>query len=142
MGTRSITRVYDIDGECLVAMYRQFDGYPSGHGEELARFLVDKRLVNGIGHGDNAGNSFNGMGDLAAQMVYHFKEGKIGGFYLHSPKQDEEWTYEIRPNNKELKWGQPVGKVDITVKNYRGDQVFHGDVNEFIGWIDKGDAER
>ena len=29
-------------------MYRQFDGYPTGHGAELAEFLNGGRLVNGL----------------------------------------------------------------------------------------------
>ena len=32
----------------IVVMYRQYDGYPSGHGIELAEFLAKGRLVNGI----------------------------------------------------------------------------------------------
>ena len=29
-------------------MYRQFDGYPSGHGVELAQFLAGMVIVNGF----------------------------------------------------------------------------------------------
>ena len=32
MGTRSLTFVYDEYGEKIINMYRQYDGYPSGHG--------------------------------------------------------------------------------------------------------------
>ena len=44
MGTRSLTFVYTdhYDGEKpkpIINMYRQFDGYPSGHGLELSEFL-------------------------------------------------------------------------------------------------------
>jgi hypothetical protein len=51
MGTRSLTYVYGGDRETkpLVCMYRQFDGYPSGHGQELIDFLKPIRLVNGLG---------------------------------------------------------------------------------------------
>ena len=38
MGTRSLTFVYEGE-KPIVNMYRQFDGYPSGHGAELAEFL-------------------------------------------------------------------------------------------------------
>ena len=38
MGTRSLTFVYEGD-KPFVNMYRQFDGYPSGHGQELE--LID-----------------------------------------------------------------------------------------------------
>ena len=48
MGTRCLTFVYDEAGDPLLNMYRQFDGYMSGHGAELAEFLHDRKLVNGL----------------------------------------------------------------------------------------------
>ena len=89
MGTRSLTYVYDY-GKPVVCMYRQFDGYPSGHGQELAEFLFDGKLVNGIPSGAK-GKLFNGMGCLAAQMVAAFKDG-VGGFYLyHTDLNQDSW---------------------------------------------------
>lgn len=81
MGTRSLTFVYD-NGKEILNMYRQYDGYPTGHGAELAEFLGAGRLVNGI-PSDAKGIVFNGMGCLAAQMVAHFKTDS-GGIYLES----------------------------------------------------------
>ena len=84
MGTRSLTFVYEQYGDVqkpVVNMYRQFDGYPAGHGAELAEFLSGGRLVNGL-DGIGKGLQFNGMGCLSAQMVAHFKK-ESGGFYLH-----------------------------------------------------------
>ena len=83
MGTRSLTFVYEKYGQIqkpVVNMYRQFDGYPSGHGAELAEFLSSGTMVNGLGVDQKA--VFNGMGCLAAQMVSHFKKTP-GGFYIH-----------------------------------------------------------
>ena len=48
MGTRSLTYVYDEQGEKIINLYRQFDGYPTGHGQELAEFLNKGRMVNGL----------------------------------------------------------------------------------------------
>ena len=48
MGTRSLTVFNDEDGKEIAVMYRQFDGYPSGHGTELAEFLAGKKMVNGF----------------------------------------------------------------------------------------------
>ena len=81
MGTRSLTFVYNDNKKPIINMYRQYDGYPSGHGAELAEFLAPLTLVNGFGR-DNA-NLANGMGCLAASLVAHFKE-TVGGFYIHS----------------------------------------------------------
>lgn len=39
MGTRSLTYVYDESGKVIIKMYLQFDGYPSGVGMDLAKFL-------------------------------------------------------------------------------------------------------
>lgn len=47
MGTRSLTFMSDECGDVLVCMYRQFDGYMSGHGVELAEFLAGFPIVNG-----------------------------------------------------------------------------------------------
>lgn len=98
MGTRSLTYVYDTNGTPLVCMYRQFDGYPAGHGVDLTQFLNSGKMVNGLPFGEE-GVLFNGMGDLAAQMVAHFKEGP-GGFYLYPTNnlaQDawQEWEYHV-----------------------------------------------
>jgi len=102
MGTRSLTYVYDeyngiVSPDPIVCMYRQFDGYPTGHGKELAEFLLSGRMVNGLS-GMGKELQFNGMGCLAAQMVAKFKTSS-GGFYLHAPKlnQDlwQEYEYHI-----------------------------------------------
>jgi hypothetical protein len=79
MGTRSLTFVYDGDVP-VINIYRQYDGYPSGHGHELAQFLDSKTLVNGFGKQ----NSFeaNGMGCLAAQLIVQLKHG-VGGIYIY-----------------------------------------------------------
>ena len=79
MGTRSLTFVYDGDVP-VINIYRQYDGYPSGHGHELAQFLDSKNLVNGYCEQ----NSFdaNGMGCLAAQLIVQLKHG-VGGIYIY-----------------------------------------------------------
>jgi hypothetical protein len=95
MGTRSLTFVYENDTP-IVCMYRQFDGYPEGHGIELAEFLNDGKIVNGISRRDE--KVFNGMGCLAAQMISNFKK-EAGGFYLHAPilgRDDwQEYEYHV-----------------------------------------------
>jgi hypothetical protein len=101
MGTRSLTYVYETykDGdkarnEPILCLYRQFDGYPEGHGAELADYLVKGKIVNGIGVGEAEG-IWNGMGCLAASMVAHFKKAP-GNFYIHAPilNRDDWQDYE------------------------------------------------
>jgi len=88
MGTRSLTFVYtdhygsETGPEPIVNMYRQFDGYPSGHGLELSEFLNSfEAITNGIPFGDTR-KLANGMGCLAAQLIAHFKQS-VGGFYIY-----------------------------------------------------------
>jgi hypothetical protein len=84
MGTRCLTFVYEKYGQVqkpVCNMYRQFDGYPTGHGAELAEFLSGGKLVNGLGV-ERDQLEFNGMGCLGASMVAHFKQTP-GGFYIH-----------------------------------------------------------
>jgi hypothetical protein len=76
MGTRSMTIVMDENQE-LCRIYRQMDGYPSGHGLDLAK-LCTVKMVNGLS-GDKA--VANGMGCLAAQIIAGLKDGP-GGIYL------------------------------------------------------------
>jgi hypothetical protein len=87
MGTRSLTFVYDGD-KAIINMYRQFDGYPSGHGTELAEFLGSGEMVNG--YSDKDAKQFNGMGCLAAQMIANFKNS-VGGFYIHAVTDTDCW---------------------------------------------------
>ena len=81
MGTRSLTFIYNEHNEAILNLYRQYDGYITGHGAELAEFFAGKTLVNGFGK--ESTDLANGMGCLAASLVAHFKE-TVGGFYIHS----------------------------------------------------------
>jgi hypothetical protein len=103
MGTRSLTHIVQSPAkgkrkpEVLATIYRQFDGYPSGHGEDLLRLLKDKVMVNGIGR--ESGDIANGAGCLAAQIVRDLKtEAGVGGIYLEpagSEDHGEEYVYTV-----------------------------------------------
>lgn len=127
MGTRSITVVYDDLERPLVTMYRQFDGYISGHGRELADFLDGRVVVNGYGSGTPEKAS-NGMGCLAASLIANFKDG-IGGFYIEpSPSGDygQEYEYHIYPNK-------------IVVNLSYGDGQFNGTWEDFVQYAKESD---
>ena len=101
MGTRSLTRVFDEwSEEEIVRIYRQMDGYPTGHGLELAEFCDGMVIVNGISS-DTPEKAANGMGCFAAQLVKYLKED-IGSIYLEaihpfsSGDYGEEYEYQIR----------------------------------------------
>ena len=143
MGTRSLTTFIepyqDKNGkqkkEKIVTMYRQYDGYPEGHGIDLAEFLASGTMVNGFGVNEEK-LVFNGMGCLAAQVIAHFKKG-VGGFYLHrggATNCGEEYRYEVITNGA----GQ-----DITLRCYDvydKKWIFEGTPKEFIQKYKKVEA--
>jgi len=118
MGTRSLTFVYDTDGDAIINLYRQYDGYPEGHGRELADFICPFTIVNGFGR--ETANIANGMGCLAAQLVAHFKDG-VGQFYLHpvsSTDCGQDYEYHVY-------------KDKVVVRNYDSKEIFSGNWESF-----------
>ena len=130
MGTRSLTVFNDEwNNEEIVVLYRQFDGYPEGHGTDLLKFVHDMNIVNGITPKEKR-KIANGMGCLAAQAIVHFKEVP-GDFYLHSAGTrdiGEEFIYTLYYDSKELKV-----KVQDTYDN--GHDLFDGNTKEYYEWI-------
>lgn len=124
MGTRSTTKVM-VDGELIVNMYRQYDGYLAGHGVELFNFLDGMKIVNGMS-GNDGPKFANGGGCLAAQLVAHFKK-EPGGIYLFGPDQEEGYDYVIEVTEADL-WTKPPREGGIIVKVSTD---FVGTVEEF-----------
>lgn len=150
MGTRSITTIIDnMFGEKptkLCTMYRQYDGYPSGHGKELHAFLSTLALCNGLGGDPPEGKVWaNGAGCLAAQMVRHFKQNvedtarqteKIiksgrtafscaGGIYMTAPRtklDGEDYGYEVTFNEDMT--------LSVVVRGYIR-KIFEGNLEAF-----------
>lgn len=134
MGTRSLTFVYD-DETPIINMYRQYDGYPTGHGAELAEFLTPFTMVNGISTVETR-KVANGMGCLAAQLVANFKS-EAGGFYLYPTSAvdcGQDYEYHVYHN------GSEGLRVSITNRgcNFFGltqsdtdEKIFDGTVAEF-----------
>lgn len=127
MGTRSLTYVYD-DATPIICMYRQFDGYPSGHGVELSEFLNSfDEITNGYMLGETR-KIANGMGCLAAQMIANFKQS-VGGFYIHAVTDDncgQDYEYHVY-------------REHVIVKNYSGNVMFDGDWKSFHHFCESGD---
>jgi hypothetical protein len=128
MGTRSLTFVYDDLNKPVLNMYRQFDGYPSGHGRELAGFLDQfEEITNGMTIGDTR-KIANGMGCLAAQLVGHFKT-EAGGFYL----------YPVRSKDCGQEYEYHVYKDRVVVKDYNK-KIFDGSWNHFLDFCVDGEG--
>ena len=141
MGTRSLTYFYQ-DGKPFAAFYRQFDGYPDGHGAEIGKILAGIRLVNGYGMSDKAGEVANGPGCLAAQIVAELKnESGIGGIYLINPDPEnnkdgwQEYEYHIFVDSVgEGFKAEYVGRIECRDPER---VIFSGDFASFYKWAQK-----
>jgi len=135
MGTRALTFVYD-GSTPIINMYRQYDGYPSGHGLELAEFLTQGRLVNGLS-GKNE-TVFNGMGCLAAAMIANFKQS-AGGFYIHSVEDTEcgqDYEYHVYQVGDELRvrvTNRGCNLFGLTMSD-TNENLFDGTAVEFLDY--------
>ena len=143
MGTRSLT-VFKDGQEELAVLYRQFDGYPTGHGLELAEFLAGIKVVNGIPMG-GMDRLANGAGCLAVQVIHYLKQkeaydpckrsygGGAGGLYLYKAgtrDAGEEWTYVLTCLD-----GQPEIQVAVwDGEEEKSDLVFAGPADDFYRW--------
>lgn len=137
MSTRSLTIMVDGDfeNEEIAVLYRQMDGYPSGHGKELAEFLAGFETVNGLGFGNNPPKVANGGSCLAAQIVSRFKVGP-GGFYLHpagTRGAGENYRYIVTAatGQEPSIEAQCVTNSDIGLT----ETLFHGTASAFLAWI-------
>ena len=134
MGTRCLTVFADENEKEIAVLYRQFDGYPGGHGVELAEILCPKGRDRGISNGIS-GDKFNGAGCLAAEVVGRFKVLKVlgrselaGGFYLEpagTRDVGEEFVYTVRPRGAD---------VIVECSDSEGKILFAGPAPAFRKW--------
>jgi hypothetical protein len=144
MGTRSLTTFKeDHNNEEIVVLYRQFDGYPEGHGIDLFRFLNKMNMVNGIAGGEKRKIS-NGMSCLAAQMVSYFKD-EPGSFYLYrADTRDvgEEYIYtiyvnhDIDNNEREIMIKVEKTSYDESFENRFMEKIFDGPTDNYKEWLE------
>lgn len=145
MGTRSLTKIQDETGRVFTTLYRQFDGYPKGHGQTILDALGDAILVNGIPfrHPDRP-RMVNGMGEAALRLLLFMKlagQGSVNSqptikeqhamlfepgsvYIMHPDAHDcgEEWIYTIYmvPAEKP-RFGEPVGELRVCIEEVTSD---------------------
>lgn len=98
MGTRSITHIHEMkslssDQKIVCSFFRHSDGYPSGHGKDLADWLSDKGLKNGIGADFIKGVHFNRAGTMAVKLCNHIQD-KSGCEIIHTGGKYDYIDYE------------------------------------------------
>ena len=129
MGTRSLTVFNnEMDNEEIVVLYRQYDGYPEGHGIDLLNFLNNMEIVNGISNKEKR-RIANGMGCLSAQVVAYFKEAP-GDFYLHSA-----WTRDIGEEFIYTLYYTEELKIKVQDTYDGGNDLFDGNIKAYKNWI-------
>lgn len=124
MGTRSTTSFYNRTHkhgtpQHLLTYYRQYDGYPTYYGSQLAEFIDNCEIVNGFTTAMKGGTHANGVGCLVAQILSHWKtnDGPLGGLYIQTEetKNGEAYHYDVMfDENNEctitvFRYGSPVG---------------------------------
>ena len=118
MGTRSTMKFIRKGNNKLtplVSIYRQYDGYVDGVGHELAKWLLDKNIVNGFGISADITKLANGFGCLIAQYIRDFKT-EPGYLYITDMDNKEEYNYEVIFDDD--KYFRGIHNVDdlITIK--------------------------
>jgi hypothetical protein len=106
MGTRSFIHVKD-GKKTIATIYRQYDGYPSGIGEDIKRILNngEVEILNGYSGSSRIPSQFNGMGCLAAFLVGELKQKAIGNVYLFAANTKdvgEDFVYTLSDKKGEL----------------------------------------
>lgn len=141
MGTRTLVHIKD-GKKTIATIYRQYDGYPTGMGDDIKEALNfgNVTILNGF-NGQTIPSHFNGMGCLAAFLIGELKQKKIGNVYIfpaNSKDVGEEFTYTLSESNGKI-------KLKVVENSYEGDKIiFNGLLKDFDGetveGIDKENA--
>lgn len=131
MGTRTLVHIKD-GKKTIATIYRQYDGYPTGMGDDIKKILNQGmvNIRNGYGINDQVPKQFNGMGCLAAYLIGELKEKKIGNVYIfptNSKDVGEDYTYTI---------SEDLGILNLKVveNSYNGNKtIFKGALINFDG---------
>ena len=145
MGTRSLTTFKeDHTDKEIVVLYRQYDGYPEGHGIDLFRFLNKMNVVNGMKPQEKRKTS-NGMSCLAAQMIAYFKDEPRGFYMYRADTRDigEEYVYTIYldfvdndDNERKIMIKVEKTSYDEDFKNRFMEEIFDGQVDNYKEWLE------
>ena len=114
-----------------VQVYKHYDGYPSGHPTDLAKFLNGFSVVNGLGMDTN--QVANGLDCLAAQYIAAFKQGP-GDLYVESPEHSSHSDIEYIT----YVWGDYHKSIWMSIfENYEDKCIFVGKPQELIDKYDE-----
>ncbi len=141
MGTRSTIRFiekYEYREKQLVNIYQQFDGYIEGVGYELAKWLINKTIVNGFVSNDEKNNA-NGIGCLAAQFIKDFKK-HIGGLYIVGSTNAQEYNYDVIIDARKIGRVNDIALIRISKYDEKA-PVFIGRPSELLTFKEPEDDD-
>lgn len=139
MGTRATVHIYE-GTEHLVSLYKQFDGYTSGLGAELAEFVLSGKLVNGIPGVSNEKGPlyFNGAGCFTAALIAKLKDGPGNLYVIPDKNSSEEYNYTVWvPDIREINGG----KTDIEIACEGCRTISRTKAAKFLEWANRDDEE-
>ncbi len=142
MGVKSLTVVLDDEGRDICVLSRSIDGYLSGHGEDLKRFLRGHVVTRELRTKDNR-KVATSMGHLAVLLIKDFRSG-IGLFELlpcETRDQGEEYVYTVYPRHNSTKAPSLLNlRIEATFPTFTGPDragestrtvIFDGLLDEF-----------
>lgn len=139
MGTRSKTSFIEKRGDKLthlVSVYQQYDGYISGVGHDIAKYILDKEICNGISLGRDTSKLANGFDCLIAQIIRDFKED-VGGLYITTEDNIQEYNYDIIFDSdlyySDLNVEYETDKYfEVKVTDWNEQTIFEGTLKELL----------
>lgn len=145
MGTRSTITFIGKTGNKetpYVKIYQQYDGYIDGVGHDLARFLVKRRLINGI-QNETMEEAANGIGCLIAQYI-SVNKNNIGDLYIEPLNSNNEWidyNYKVIINEDKVPdMADNITTIEIT--NFGENKlIFKGSPSELLKFKESEDDE-
>ncbi len=136
MSTRSRTFMLKRKGEKiqeLCRFYRHSDSYLSGYGDDLARALLQQKIVNGYSETDSKEGALNGFGDMILSLM------KSVGHYEMVDYGPEEYEYSvIFDDDKYAGNCCDVNElISISVTDDYDNKIFEGSPSGLLAYIEK-----
>ena len=134
MGTRTLVHIKE-GRKTIATIYRQYDGYPTGMGEDIKRILNNgqAQILKGYNNSSIIPEQFNGMGCLAAFLVGELKQQTIGNSYLFPPNA-KDWGEEFVYTLSFVKGILNIKVFDVWNKK----TLYNGSISDFCGKIVEG----
>jgi hypothetical protein len=108
MATRASVKFISKEGQTLVTIYKHYDGYPFGLGQDILNIISNKPITNGIKGQPKLGESFNGFDCLVASFISLTKTnvgdvyikpensfGELGENYLYTVQEQLDDSVEV-----------------------------------------------